>query len=162
VGEERTPTTVHHEATHQLFGEMRKTSPLVGERCGFWAVEAAACFMESMQRTDFGWTLGGIDAGRAPAARQRLLEDDFYVPLAELTALGRTAFQARADLPPLYSQISGLADFFMTGLQGQYREAFVEYLVRIYTGSVDSDTLARLCKTDYATLDDEYRRHLSR
>jgi hypothetical protein len=162
VGEERTPTTVYHEATHQLFGEMRKTSPLVGERCGFWAVEAAACFMESMQRTDFGWTLGGIDAGRAPAARQRLLEDDFYVPLAELTALGRTAFQARADLPPLYSQISGLADFFMTGLQGRYREAFVEYLVRIYTGSVDSDTLARLCKTDYATLDDEYRRHLSR
>jgi hypothetical protein len=162
VGEERTPTTVHHEATHQLFGEMRKTSPLVGERCGFWAVEAAACFMESMQRTDFGWTLGGIDAGRAPAARQRLLEDDFYVPLAELTALGRTAFQARADLPPLYSQISGLADFFMTGLQGRYREAFVEYLVRIYAGSVDSDTLARLCKTDYATLDEEYRRHLSR
>jgi hypothetical protein len=161
VGEERTPTTVHHEATHQLFGEMRKTSPLVGERCGFWAVEAAACFMESMQRTDFGWTLGGIDAGRAPAARQRLLEDDFYVPLTELTALGRTAFQSRADLPPLYSQISGLADFFMTGLQGRYREAFVEYLARIYTGSVDSDTLARLCKTDYATLDDEYRRHLS-
>lgn len=161
VGEERTPTTVHHEATHQLFGEMRKTSPLVGERCGFWAVEAAACFMESMQRTDFGWTLGGIDAGRTPAARQRLLEDDFYVPLAELTALGRAAFQSRADLPPLYSQISGLADFFMTGLQGRYREAFVEYLARIYTGSVDSDTLARLCKTDYATLDEEYRRHLS-
>lgn len=162
VGEERTATTVHHEATHQLFGEMRKTSPLAGERCGFWAVEAAACFMESMQRTEFGWTLGGIDAGRAPAARQRLLEDDFYVPLAELTALGRTDFQARADLAPLYSQISGLADFFMTGLQGRYREPFVEYLVRIYTGSVDPDTLARLCKTDYETLDAEYRRHLSR
>lgn len=162
VGDERTATTVHHEATHQLFGEMRKTSPLAGERCGFWAVEAAACFMESMQRTKFGWTLGGIDAGRVPAARQRLLEDNFYVPLEELTALGRQAFQARADLPPLYSQISGLADFFMTWQQGRYREAFVEYLVRIYTGSVDPETLARLCKTEYSTLDEEYRRHLSR
>ena len=78
-----------------------------------------------------------------------------------MTALGRHEFQARADLPPLYSQISGLADFFMTGQQGRYREAFVEYLVRIYTGSVDPDTLARLCKSDYATLDEEYRRHLS-
>ena len=162
VGEERTPTTVHHEATHQLFGEMRKTSPLVGERCGFWAVEAVACFMESMQRTEFGWTLGGLDAGRVPAARQRLVEDNFYVTLEELTALGRREFQGRADLPPLYSQISGLADFFMTGQQGRYREAFVEYLVRIYTGSVDPDTLARLCKSDYTTLDEEYRRHLSR
>ena len=162
VGEERTATTVHHEATHQLFGEMRKTSPLVGERCGFWAVEAAACFMESMQLTAWGWTLGGLDAGRTPAARQRLLEDEFHVPLEELTALGRRDFQSRADLPPLYSQISGLADFFMVGAEGRYREAFVEYLVRIYTGSVDPDTLARLCKTDYATLDEEYRRHLSR
>jgi hypothetical protein len=162
VGEERTATTVHHEATHQLFGEMRKTSPLVGERCGFWAVEAAACFMESLQRTAWGWTLGGLDAGRTPAARERLLEDAFYVPLEELTALGRRDFQSRADLPPLYSQISGLADFFMVGAEGRYREAFVEYLVRIYTGSVDPDTLARLCKTDYSTLDTEYRRHLSR
>jgi hypothetical protein len=162
VGDERTPTTVHHEATHQLFGEMRKTSPLVGERCGFWAVEAAACFMESLHRTDYGWTLGGIAAGRVPAARQRLLEDDFYVPLSELAAVGRREFQTRDDLPPLYSQLSGLADFFMTGLEGKYREAFVEYLVRVYTGTVDPDTLARLCKTDYATLDELYRRHLSR
>ena len=84
------------------------------------------------------------------------------MPLEELTALGRRDFQSRADLPPLYSQISGLADFFMVGAEGRYREAFVEYLVRIYTGSVDPDTLARLCKTDYATLDEEYRRHLSR
>lgn len=162
VGEERTPTTVHHEATHQLFGEMRKTSPLVGERCGFWVVEAAACFMESLIRTDFGWTLGGLDAGRVPAARQRLLEDDFYVPLEELASLGRREFQAREQLPMLYSQISGLADFFMTGLEGRHREAFVEYLVRVYTGTADPDTLARLCQTDYATLDAEYRRHLSR
>jgi hypothetical protein len=162
VGPERTATTVHHEACHQLFGEMRKTSPLVGERCGFWAVEAAACFMESLQRTEYGWMLGGIDAGRVPAARQRLLEDGFYVPLEELTAMGRRGFQADERLPQLYSQISGLADFFMTGREGRYREAFVDYLVRLYTGTVDPDTLARLCNTDYPTLDDEYRRHLSR
>lgn len=162
VGAERTPTTVHHEATHQLFGEMRKTSPLVGERCGFWAVEAAACFMESLERTSFGWLLGGLDSGRVPAARQRLLEDNFYVSLSELTSLGRREFQSDERLPRIYSQISGLADFFMTGQRGRHREAFVEYLVRVYSGTADSDTLARLCRTDYATLDEEYRRHICR
>ncbi len=155
-------TTIYHEATHQLFAETRVTSPLAGERFGFWAIEAAACFMESLQVTDFGWTLGGIENGRAPAARQRLLEDNFYVPLEELTAMGRREFQADARLPEIYSQISGLADFFMNGQRGRYREAFVEYLVRIYTGTVDADTLWRLCKRSASELDDEYRRHMAR
>lgn len=155
-------STVHHEATHQLFAEMRKTSPLAGERCGFWAVEAAACYMESLQPTDYGWTLGGRDAGRAPAARERVVDDGFYVPLQELCGLGRRELQADDRLPQIYSQISGLADFFMNGEQGRHREAFVEYLVRIYTGTVDPDTLAKLCGSSFADLDDAYRRHMAR
>lgn len=162
VGSDQTPTTIHHEATHQLFAEMRKTSPLAGERCGFWAIEAAACFMESLAPTAHGWTLGGSDAGRAPAARQRLLEDGFYVPLDEVTSLGRQALQTDERLPQLYSQFSGLADFFMTGERGRYRDAFVEYLTRIYTGTVDPDTLARLCGRSYAELDEAYRHHMAR
>ena len=155
-------STIHHEAVHQLFAEMRKTSPLVGERCGFWAVEAAACYIESLTPTEYGWTLGGGDAGRAPAARERLIDDGFYVPLEELCGLGRAELQADDRLPAIYSQIAGLADFFMNGEQAKYREAFVEYLVRIYTGSVSPDTLARLCGTSYADLDDAYRRHMAR
>jgi hypothetical protein len=161
-GEGQSPTTVHHEATHQLFAEMRRTSPLAGERCGFWAIEAAACYMESLEPTEFGWTVGGRDAGRAVVARERLLEDAFHVPLAELTALGRRDFQADERLPQIYSEISGLADFFMNGEGGRYRAAFVEYLTRVYTGTVDPDTLARLCKKGYDELDDDYRRHMAR
>lgn len=156
------PTTVHHEATHQLFAEMRRTSPLAGERCGFWAIEAAACYLESLQLAPWGWTVGGRDAGRAPAAQERLLDDGFYVPLAELTAMGRQGFQADERLPQIYSEIAGLADFFMNGRRGAYREAFVEYLVRIYTGTVDADTLSRLCRKSYAELDEEYRHHMAR
>lgn len=155
-------STIHHEAVHQLFAEMRKTSPLAGERCGFWAIEAAACYMESLTPTEYGWTLGGRDAGRAPAARERLIDDGFYVSLEELCGLGRAELQADERLPAIYSQISGLADFFMNGEDARYREAFVEYLVRIYTGSVSPDTLARLCGTSYADLDDAYRRHMAR
>ena len=161
-GEGQQATTVHHEATHQLFAEVRKTSPLAGERCGFWAIEAAACYMESLEKTDFGWTVGGRDRGRAPMARERLLEDGFYMTLEELTSLGRRDFQADERLPQIYSEISGLADFFMNGQRGRYREAFVEYLVRIHTGTVEADTLSRLCKKSYAELDNEYRHHMAR
>lgn len=156
------PSTIHHEAAHQLFAEMRKTSPLAGERCGFWALEAAACYLESLEPTPYGWTLGGRDAGRASAARERLVDDGFHVSLEELCGLGRQALQADDRLPAIYSQISGLADFFMNGEQGKRREAFVEYLVRIYTGTVSPDTLARLCGERYADLDDAYRRHMTR
>jgi hypothetical protein len=106
--------------------------------------------------------VGGREAGRAPAARERLLDDGFHVPLAELTALGRRGFQADDRLPQIYSEIAGLADFFMNGQRARYREAFVEYLARIYTGTVDADTLSRLCRKSYADLDDEYRRHMAR
>jgi len=154
--------TIRHEGAHQLFAEARTTSPLAGERCGFWAIEAAACYMESAVPTPFGWTLGGPDAGRVPAARERLLDDGFLVPLAELTALGRRDLQADERLPQIYSQISGLADFFINGQGGRYREAFLEYLERVYTGSVSPDSLAQLCRRTYPQLDDEYRRHLTR
>jgi len=154
--------TVLHEAVHQLFAESRKTGPAVGERAGFWAVEAAACFVESARKTHFGWTVGGRDAGRAPMARRRLLEDDFHVPLAEVVSMGRRELQADSRLPRLYSQISGLADFFMTGERGRLRSAFVEYLARLYAGRVEAGTLAALCGCSYGELDDRYRRHMAR
>ena len=157
--------TLRHEATHQLFTEMRRppaVSPLAGERCGFWVIEAVAGFMESIERTDFGWTVGGPAAGRMPAARRLLVEDGFHVPLAELTPLGRKEFQADARLVRLVDEIAGLADFFMTGEGGRHRAPFIAYLTRVYAGTASADTLARLCDTGYAELDEAYRRHLSR
>ncbi len=156
------PTTVRHEAAHQLCAESTATSPLAGERCNFWAIEAAACYLESARATGFGWTVGGPDAGRMPAARRLLVEEEFHVPIAELCGLGRAAFQADERLPRMYDEIAGIADFLMNGRGGRYREAFVEHLARVYAGTADPDTLARLCGTTSADLDAEYRRHLSR
>ncbi|MCE9631430.1 MAG: hypothetical protein K8S94_12050 [Planctomycetia bacterium] len=159
------PITIHHEATHQLFAESRhvitKARQLAGERCGFWVIEAAGCYLETIRPTPYGWTVGGRDAGRVPAAKERL-DEGFFVPLADLCGLGRKALQADERLSQLYSQFAGLADFFMNGSGGRYRESFVEYLVRVYSGTADPDTLSRLCKRSYADLDAEYRRHLSR
>jgi hypothetical protein len=153
--------TVWHEATHQLFAESRpdimrmRAEP--GRRCGFWAVEAAALYAESVAEAPFGWTLGGRDRGRCPAAREQLMADDFYLPLADLAALGREAFQADERLAQLYDQCGGLADFFMNASAGRYREAFVEYLVRVYSGTAAPDTLFRLCGRSGPELDTEYR-----
>ena len=153
--------TVRHEGFHQLFAESRpdflrlKAEP--GRRSGFWAVEAAAIYAESIATTDFGWTIGGRDAGRGPAARKLLAEGRNPLPLAELAALGREAFQAHDRIADLYDQCGGLADFFMNARGGRYREAFVEYLSRVYSGTVDPDTLPRLCRRSFAELDAEYR-----
>ena len=159
------PVTIRHEGTHQLFTEGRadaeKARQLAGDRHGFWAIEAAACYLESLEPTVFGWTVGGRDAGRAPAAQDRL-DEGFYVPFAELCGMGRREFQAHERLQQIYSQIAGQADFLMNGEGGRYRESFVEYLARVYRGTADPDSLARLCKRSYAELDDAYRRHMAR
>lgn len=154
--------TIRHEATHQLCAESRPTSPLAGETCGFWAIEAVACYLESAEPATWGWTVGGPDAGRMPAARKLLAEDGFHVPLAELAALGRAAFQDDQRIVNIYAELGGLADFFMNGDRGRYREAFVAYVARIYDGTADPDTLARLCEMSYADLDSAYRGHVSR
>ncbi len=156
--------TIRHEGFHQLFAESRpdfarlKADP--GARAGFWAVEAAALYAESIVETPFGWTIGGRDAGRVPAARALVANDTFYLPLADLTALGREDFQNHARLADLYDQCGGLADFFMNASNGRYREAFVKYLTRVYSGTADPDTLSRLCRTTYAELDTQYKKFI--
>jgi glycosyltransferase involved in cell wall biosynthesis len=65
----------------------QETRPVVGDVArseNFWAVEGIACYMESLAQHEGYYTLGGMNAGRMPAARHRLLEDNFYVPLAQL------------------------------------------------------------------------------
>lgn len=157
--------TVRHEATHQLFAEARpdilrmRSEP--GRRCGFWAVEAAALYAESLTEAPFGWTLGGRDRGRCPTAREQLVADEFYLPLADLAGLGREAFQADERLAQLYDQCGGLADFFMNASDGRYREPFVEYLVRVYSGTAAPDTLFRLCGRSGPELDAEYRKFIT-
>ena len=159
------PVTIRHEGFHQLFAEARpdfaklKADP--GARAGFWAVEAAALYAESIIETPFGWTIGGRDAGRVPGASALLANDTFYLPLADLTALGRDDLQNHDRLADLYNQCGGLADFFMNADHGRYREAFVKYLTRVYSGTADPDTLARLCHTSYEELDAKYKNFMA-
>ncbi len=82
------------------------------------------------------------------------------MPIAELTAMGREAFQAHDRLAELYDHCGGLADFFMNARGGRYRESFVEYLSRVYADIVDADTLPRLCRRSFTELEAEYREYI--
>ena len=84
AGEGHEAGTVFHEATHQLFQESKPVAAEVARQANFWAIEGIACYMESLAVHEGYCTLGGENAGRTPAARYRLLEDNFYVPLSEL------------------------------------------------------------------------------
>jgi hypothetical protein len=156
AGEEQNEQTLFHEATHQLFQEVRPATRDLGRRNNFWVVEAIACYMESLTAHGDYCTLGGFDEGRVPAARKRLFEDHFYVPLAELVTMSRDALQHDPRLPMLYSQSSGLALFLMHYNAGQYRQGLIDYLLAVYASKADTDTLARVTGTKYDKLDEQY------
>jgi len=160
AGEEQDAGTLFHEAAHQLFQESRPVATNVGRADNFWALEGVACYLESIEEGPDWIAVGGRDAGRMPAARQRLLVGNNYLPLGELTALGLTAIQEHADLPRLYTESAGLATFFMQAQQGRYREPWVRYLTAIYTGRATPKSLAELTGQSYEELDRQYRAYL--
>jgi hypothetical protein len=157
AGEDQQEGTVYHEATHQLFQESRAVSREVGRKSNFWIIEAIACYMESLSDSGGIVTLGGFERGRMPAARQRLVDDKFYVPLAELVRYGMEDVQHDANIAKLYSQSSGLATFLMHHDAGRYREPLVGYLDAVYSGRVTDKTLADLAGARYEDLDRQYR-----
>ncbi|HUY31602.1 MAG TPA: DUF1570 domain-containing protein [Pirellulales bacterium] len=166
-GDEQDDSNLYHEATHQLFVESRPTSPKIGHAANFWIVEGIACYMESLTvgRGPLGdrfGTLGGAGQIRLKNARARLLNEDFYfyVPLAELTRLGRDALQRDERIKQLYGQASGLTYFLIHGADGRYRDALVDYLVTVYTAHDTPTTLAELTERCYSELDREYREFL--
>ncbi|REK11925.1 MAG: hypothetical protein DWQ37_12950 [Planctomycetota bacterium] len=160
AGEEQAPGTLYHEATHQLFGETRRTAPRVARDDNFWIVEGIACYMESLAEHDGYYTLGGANAGRVPAARHRLLVDESYVPLSELVGFGMEDLQHDQRIAMLYSQSAGLADFLMHADDGRYRDALAGYLAAIYGGRASEGTLAELTGKEYEALDCAYRQYM--
>ncbi len=159
--ERQEPGTLYHEATHQLFQETRRVAPRLAREANFWIVEGIACYMESLQEHDGYWTLGGANAGRMPAARHRLLVDDFYVPLAELVQLGMEELQQDGQIAMLYSQSAGLADFLMHADGRRRRDALARYLSAVYTGRAAPGTLSETTGASYHELDRQYRAFMS-
>lgn len=153
--------TLYHEAVHQMFHESLGGGKNVGEPNNFWIVEGIAVYFESLEReSNSKFTLGGSESGRLPAAIQRRMIDNYYIPLAELVTLGKDEMQRRDDLGPLYSQAAGLATFFMQYEGGRYRQPLARYLQAVYAGNATDNTLSDLCGTTYDQLDQQYLQFL--
>lgn len=173
AGEEQDPGTINHEAVHQFFHESTGARRNVSATANAWAIEGVACYFESLirQRVEIEpqaageavqgevhwYTIGMLLAGRLPAARQRRLIDDYYVPLAKLSSLGKNDLQQRSDIAPLYSQSAGLASFFMDYDGGIYRTPFRQFLRNIYAGRDDVDTIIETTGKSFDQLDAQYR-----
>jgi hypothetical protein len=146
-----------HEATHQLFHQSRPVAANVGAAANFWIVEGIAMYFESLHREGDYYVLGGLDDERLVAARVRLLKDGFYVPLAQVSALGMGKLQSDPRIAMLYSEFAGLTHFLVYYDNGRYREALVAYLTAVYGGQDDPGTLGKLTGVSYAELDEQYR-----
>lgn len=160
-------STLCHEAVHQLFQESRPSSRNIGALANFWIIEGVATYFESLtehhdEQAGLYYTIGEAAAGRLPAARERVLKDGFYVPLAQLTQWGKDDLQRQPELAKLYSQSAGLTAFLMDAEGGHYRERLVRYLTDIYAGRDDARTLATASGVSYEELDVAYRRFLER
>jgi hypothetical protein len=164
AGADQDAGTLYHEAVHQLFQETKPAARRIGGLANFWVIEGVATYFETLTehndpRTGLYFSIGESRAGRMPAARQRLMEG-FYIPLAELTQLGKDELQRHAEIGKVYSQSAGLAAFFMDGEQGRYREPLVRYLDVVYAGRDDADSLSQATGAGYDELDAAYHRSM--
>jgi len=154
--------TWYHEATHQLFQEgVPGVADNPGQNQNFWAIEAAALFMESLQKHDGYWSAGGCEADRLQFARYRALSGDYYEPLGRLVTLSRQQVQESPDIRKLYAQAAGLSHFLIDGEGGKHREAFIDLLTAVYQGSDKPETLATLTSSPYEQLDEQYHKFLN-
>ena len=154
--------TLYHEATHQLFHESRPVSPKVGKLSNFWIIEGIAMYMESLKVRDGYYELGGFEDQRMIAARYRLLNDHFYVPLAELVGYNMEKIQKDPRIATLYSQSAGLTHFLIHYDHARYRDALVAYLTDVYSAHDTEQTLPKLTGANFVDLDKEYKEFMAK
>lgn len=157
-------STLIHEATHQVLYELYPVSRSIADREHFWIIEGFACYMESFRKTKGAITIGDPSYIRFAAARHRLVEDSYYVPLAGFAALGKLPFQTHRDISMNYSQASGLTHFFLHYQNGRYRDALISHLSALYQptrAGVRVIGLDHLTRTPSAQLDAEYREYIA-
>lgn len=165
AGDEQDVGTLYHEAVHQLFQESRPAAKRIGDAANFWIIEGVATYFETLSEHNdpaagLYYTVGEASAGRLPMARQRLLADGFYIPVAELNKLGKGDVQRHPEIAKLYGQATGMAAMLMDADDGRYREPLVWYLEAVYAGRDNAESLANATGLTDAELDAAYRRYM--
>ncbi len=156
--------TLYHEATHQLFYESHHRPRPIAEQAHFWVIEGIACYMESFRRGTEGLSLGDPRYIRFAGARHNRLNENYYIPLREFSAMSMREFQNHPQISKNYTQASGLVQFFMHYDHGVYREALVKHLAQLYSANRKSlehqRGLDELTDVSFEALDEQYERFL--
>lgn len=159
-GDEKVQDTWRHELTHQLFRESGGAKGVNLEKQFIWLDEGIATYFESLN--DFGGyvTLGGFDASRLQYARIRRVLENFYIPMKELSKIGRSDLQKRPDMVRLYSQAAGLTDMLMNDQSGAYEERLGDFMKLVYKGRLKPGTFEKVIGKSFEELDQRYQEYL--
>jgi hypothetical protein len=161
-GDKSVYPTWYHEATHQLFLEsVPRLADEPGQERDFWALEAAALYMESLADHGSYWTAGGWESDRLQMARYRVRSGDLDLPLAKISGLTREQMQQSPDIGRMYTQAAGLGHFLIDFEGGKYREAFVDLVAAVYRGERSDGLLATKTGQPLGKLDEQYRSFLN-
>ncbi|MBW8884027.1 MAG: hypothetical protein JF612_04455, partial [Planctomycetia bacterium] len=162
AGDKSVYPTWFHEGTHQLFQEaVAGTKAEPGQERDFWALEAAALYMESLAEHAGYWTVGGWEADRLQFARYRVLSGDLNLPLAKIGGLSREQIQKSDDIGRIYTQAAGLGHFLIDGEGGAYRKGFLDLIDALYRGKKTDGLLAGATGQPLEKLDEQYRAFLN-
>jgi hypothetical protein len=162
AGDKSVYPTWFHEGTHQLFQEaVAGTRDEPGQERDFWALEAAALFMESLTEHAGCWTVGGWESDRLQFARYRVLSGDLNLPLAKIGEMTRAQIQQSDDIGRIYTQAAGLGHFFMNYEHAPYRSNFLDLVTALYRGEKTDGLLAMKTGQSLEKLDEQYRAFLN-
>lgn len=170
--DQQLPVTLAHEMTHQLLAEGSQLDGGrdAGDTSGFWLVEGAALYMESLADHGDHWRVGGWLAPRLQAARYRALHDGYWNEGQEFASGGMEQWKADPEIGKLYTQAAALSHYFLdnplpagreaeppsstTGLESDQRRAgFYQALVSVYQGQEFDGPLAKWLQGEDAQRD---------
>ncbi len=166
---QRNLETMFHEVTHQILSESGRTTFAIAEDRDFWIVEGFACYLESFDSSAPGRPIvGNPRHSRIYWARERVVTEDWFIPIAEFTSFGAREFQTGGDFSTMqkyYSQATGLTHFLLHHDGGRYRDGCIRYLGQLYSPDkrirLNAHDLSYILGVPYTELDKQYREYIS-
>ena len=153
---QRDEATWKHELTHQLFRESIATREQPFADHFLWLDEGVAMYFESLVVDGQMATVGGFDAKRLQYSRVRRLREDYHVPIQELAAMDKKAFQARPDIGLLYSESAGIVHMLMDSRKHDMQPVLIRFMKTIHKRKVKPNAFEKLIERSLKSLDQDY------
>lgn len=161
--------TLYHEVSHQLLFE----SGIAGANDyrknvgNYWVFEGLGTYFETLSLEKDGSALiGGLVGPRNEEARKNLTKPGGLVPLSAFIRYDENTFKGEngGDIHLHYQQASALTSYLMNGLDGTYREGFLDYVRDAARGQIRRTagrSLEDRIDTPYAALEAGFLAYLS-